>query len=139
LRLDPRAQRRHPSRPRGAGLGQGGARVLDALRPRGDRGAVRAAALAALALALSAAPAAAQTCGDTAGVPAFTPGAVPITDEQVSAYLSQVDAASTRVETGVAGVSVQGRPLPYAIASSPHNLARLGAIAARARAPRRGP
>ena len=89
---------------------------------------MRAAALAALALALSAAPAAAQTCGDTAGVPAFTPGAVPITDEQVSAYLSQVDAASTRVETGVAGVSVQGRPLPYAIASSPHNLARLAKL-----------
>ena len=40
--------------------------------------------------------------------------------------------------TGVAGTSVEGRPLPYAIVSSPRNLARLGAIAARARASRRG-
>ena len=99
---------------------------------------MRAAALAAVALGLSAAPAAAQTCGATAGVPAFAPGSVPVTDEQVSAYLAQVDAASTRVETGVAGASVQGRPLPYAIVSAPRNLDHLGAIAARARASRRG-
>jgi zinc carboxypeptidase len=99
---------------------------------------VRAAALAALALAVSAAPAAAQSCGSTAGVPAFTPGPAPVTDEQAGAYLTQVDAASTRVQAGVAGTSVQGRPLPYAIVSSPRNLARLGAIAARARASREG-
>jgi Zinc carboxypeptidase len=99
---------------------------------------VRAATLAALVLALSATPAGAQTCGAAAGAPAFTPGPTPITDEQVSTYLTQLDAASTRVQTGVAGTSVQGRPLPYAIASSPQNLARLSSIAARARASRRG-
>jgi Zinc carboxypeptidase len=99
---------------------------------------MRAAALAAVVLGLSAAPTAAQTCGNTAGVPAFTAGGTPVTNEQVSVYLSQVDAASTRVLTGVAGASVEGRPLPYAIASSPRNLARLGAIAARVRASRRG-
>jgi hypothetical protein len=99
---------------------------------------VRAAALAALVLGLGAAPAAGATCGATAGVPAFTPGAQPVTDEQVSSYLSGVDAASARVLTGVAGTSVQGRPLPYAIVSSPRNLGRLAAIAARARASRQG-
>ena len=100
-------------------------------------GAVRTA-LAALVLALGAAPAAAATCGSTAGVPAFTPGPQPVADEAVSSYLSSVDAASTRVLTGVAGTSVEGRPLPYAIVSSPRNLARLSAIAARARASRQG-
>jgi len=95
--------------------------------------------LAALALGVFApAASATQTCGSTTGVPAFSPGPTPIADEQVSLYLSQVDAASTRVLTGVAGTSVEGRPLPYAIASSPRNLTRLGAIAARARASRRG-
>jgi hypothetical protein len=43
-----------------------------------------------------------------------------------------------RVLAGVAGTSVQGRPLPYALVSSPRNLARVEAIAARARASRRG-
>ena len=100
---------------------------------------MRAAALAAVVLVLgAAAPAAAASCGETAGVPAFTPGPGPVTDEDVSAYLSTVDGASTRVLTGVAGTSAQGRPLPYAIVSAPRNLARLGVIAARARASRQG-
>jgi hypothetical protein len=99
---------------------------------------VRAAALAALALAVTAAPAAAQPCGSTTGVPAFAPGPAPVTDEQAGAYLTQVGAASARVRSGVAGTSVEGRPLPYAIVSSPGNLAHLGAIAARARASRAG-
>jgi Zinc carboxypeptidase len=96
-------------------------------------------ALVPVLLALAfAAPAAAQTCGSTAGVPSFAVGAQPAGDEQVSAYLSAVGAASSRVITGVAGTSVQGRPLPYALVSSPHNLARLNAIAARVRASRAG-
>jgi hypothetical protein len=99
---------------------------------------MRAAALAALVIGLAAAPAAARTCGATAGVPAFAAGQQPASDEAVSAYLAGVDAASTRVASGVAGTSVQGRPLPYAIVSAPRNLARLPAIAARARASRQG-
>ena len=100
---------------------------------------MRAAALALVALAVAAAPAgAAQTCGGTAGVPAFAAGPTPVTDDQATSYLAQVGAASSRVQPGVAGTSVQGRPLPYAIASSPRNLARLSAIAARARASRNG-
>ena len=91
-----------------------------------------------LALALAAPAAAAQTCGSTAGVPSFTAGAQPASDDQVSTYLSAVGATSARVTTGVAGTSVQGRPLPYALVSSPHNLARLNSIAARARASRAG-
>jgi hypothetical protein len=99
---------------------------------------VRATALAVLALAFGAAPAGAATCGSTEGVPAFTPGPQPVSGDAVSSYLSSADAASTRVVTGVAGTSVQARPLPYAIVSSPRNLARLGQIAARARASRQG-
>jgi hypothetical protein len=91
-----------------------------------------------LALALTAPAAAAETCGSTAGVPSFTAGAQPASDDQVSTYLSAVGAASSRVITRNAGSSVQGRPLPYALVSSPHNLARLGSIAARARASRAG-
>jgi hypothetical protein len=95
--------------------------------------------LGALVTSLAlAAPAAAQTCGSTAGVPAFAPGPRPANDEQISAYLSAAGAASARVTTGVAGTSVQGRPLPYVLVSSPHNLARLGAIAGRVRASRAG-
>ena len=91
-----------------------------------------------LALALTAPAAAAETCGSTAGVPSFTAGAQPASDDQVSTYLSAVGAASARVITRDAGTSVQGRPLPYALVSSPHNLARLSSIAARARASRAG-
>ena len=98
---------------------------------------MRAALLAALALGLGAAPAAAS-CGSTAGVPAFAPGSQPVSDEAVSGYLSAVDAASTRVRAGVAGTSVQGRPLPYALVSSPRNLGRLDLIASNARQSRRG-
>jgi hypothetical protein len=95
--------------------------------------------LGALVTSLAlAAPAAAQTCGSTAGVPSFTAGAQPASDDQVSTYLSAVGAASSRVITRDAGTSVQGRPLPYALVSSPHNLARLSSIAARARASRAG-
>jgi hypothetical protein len=100
---------------------------------------VRAAALAAFAFGLfAAAPAAAATCGSVFGVPAFTPSAQPASDERVSSYLSAVDAASARVVTGVAGTSADGRPIPYALVSSPRNLSRLGAIAAQARASRAG-
>jgi hypothetical protein len=99
---------------------------------------MRALVPALLALALTAPVAAAQTCGSTAGVPSFSAGAQPASDDQVSTYLSAVGAASSRVITRDAGTSVQGRPLPYALVSSPHNLARLSAIAARARASRTG-
>lgn len=103
-------------------------------------GAVRRALVAAAVVALAGtgatASASAAACGSTAGVPAFVPGTQPVGDESVSAYLGAVDAASTRVLSGVAGTSVQGRPIPYAIVSSPRNLARLGAVAARARASR---
>ncbi|MDX6655922.1 MAG: hypothetical protein QOH62_715 [Solirubrobacteraceae bacterium] len=99
---------------------------------------MRAAFAAVVALALAPAGASAATCGSTAGVPAFAPGAQPAGDEAISAYLDAVGRASTRVISGVAGTSVEGRPLPYAVVSSPHNLARLGTIAARARASRQG-
>jgi hypothetical protein len=95
--------------------------------------------LAAVLLALAlAAPATARTCGATAGVPSFAPAAQPATDEQVSAYVTATAAASPRVIGGVAGTSVLGRPIPYALVSAPRNLARLGAIAARARGSREG-
>jgi hypothetical protein len=97
---------------------------------------VRAALAAAAVIALGGAAEASASCGSTAGVPAFAPAAQPVGGDAVSAYLGAVDAASTRVLTGVAGESVEGRPLPYAIVSSPRNLARLGSIAARARAAR---
>jgi hypothetical protein len=99
---------------------------------------MRALAPVLLALALAAPAAAAERCGSTAGVPSFTAGAQPASDDQVSSYLSSAGSASPRVATGVAGASVDGRPLPYAFVSSPHNLARLNAIAARARASRAG-
>jgi hypothetical protein len=99
---------------------------------------MRALVAVLLALALAAPAAAAETCGSTTRVPSFTAGAQPASDDQVSAYLAAVGAASSRVITGNAGTSVQGRPLPYALVSSPHNLARLNSIAARARASRAG-
>ncbi len=42
-------------------------------------------------------------------------GAKPATDTQIGAYIDAVARASNRVTAGVAGESVQGRPLPYAV------------------------
>jgi hypothetical protein len=91
-------------------------------------------ALATVALALvvvsAAGPAAdASTC--TAGrtldrtiptwsaVNHFTLGSHPATDAQIGAYIDAVDRASTRVTSGIAGRSVQGRPIPYAVITAP--------------------
>src|SRR4051812_4988457 len=137
LRLAAGPQRRDPPEPGRDRVGARRARFRGAVGSRRDGGVVRPA-LVVLALAVWAAPAAAATCGSTAGVPAFTPAAQPVADEAVSSYLSSVDTTSTRVLTGVAGTSTEGRPIPFALVSSPRNLARLGAIAGRAHASRQG-
>ena len=106
-------------------------------------GRAGAVALALTAALLAAAPAgAARRCAPRP-VPSWqsitgaVPGGAPATGEQVGAYLQAVDAASPRVATGVLGRSPQGRPLPYAVIAEPGTLARLDAVAARLRAPRR--
>lgn len=77
----------------------------------------RAGAIVALALAGLTAPAAgAATCGERR-VPA--PPAAPASVEAVDGYLRRLDRASARVRTGVAGRSVEGRPLRYAIVGAP--------------------
>src|SRR5262249_41190364 len=47
----------------------------------------------------------------------FTLGSRPATDEQIGAYITAVARASNRVHAGIAGRSVQGRPIPYAAVS----------------------
>ncbi len=64
-----------------------------------------------------------------------------VTVEQSDAYLAAVDRASSRVISGTMAVSVQGRPLKYAIVGEPENLtpaalARIRRDAARLRDPR---
>src|SRR5215218_6200228 len=105
-----------------------------------------AVTLAAGALLIGAAPAAAQDC-DPFTAPTFR-GEVPtaqqtigialgdrdVTTAESDRYLLAVDAASTRVTSGVAATSVQGRPLRYAIAGRPERLSADGLAAVRASA-----
>jgi len=102
--------------------------------------------LAAVALAAAAPAARAASCGSTSGIPTweqvngFPLGDHAPTPEQVSAYVSAVDRASARIRSGVLGTSAEGRPLSYAIVSTPQNLSpgRLAAFTARMRAVRAG-
>jgi hypothetical protein len=95
------------------------------------RGAL-AAPLCALALA---APAAAR--GACPAGPAPPPADRPASAARVDAYVRAVAAASPVVRTAVAGLSVQGRPLRYAVVSA-LPAARLRAGLARLRAVRAG-
>src|SRR5215211_5055807 len=57
-----------------------------------------------------------------------------VTAAESDRYLLAVDAASTRVTSGVAATSVEGRPLRYAIAGRPERLTGSGLAAVRASA-----
>jgi Zinc carboxypeptidase len=94
----------------------------------------RAAALALALCSLAAAPAARAACP---AVPAPPSAEHPTSAAQVDAYVRAVARASPVISTGVAGLSVQGRPLRYAVATA---LApdRLRAALARLRAVRAG-
>src|SRR5215217_9192881 len=106
----------------------------------------RALATSAAALLLSAAPAAAQEC-DPFTAPSFR-GEVPtaqqvlginLGDRDVTAaesdrYLLAVDGASSRVTSGVAATSVQGRPLRYAVVGRSERVTSAGLDAVRASA-----
>ncbi len=99
--------------------------------------------LAALAIAALPASAAGASCArervpSLRAVTGTALGAAPIAGRQAGAYLRAVDRASDRVRAGVLGRSTEGRPIPYAVVSSPRNLARLDAVAARLRAVRAG-
>ena len=94
----------------------------------------RASALALTLCSLAAAPAARAACP---AVPAPPAADHPTSAAQVDAYVRAVARASPAISTGVAGVSVQGRPLRYAIATAlPPD--RLRAALARLRAVRAG-
>ncbi|MEV4420393.1 M14 family zinc carboxypeptidase, partial [Patulibacter sp. NPDC049589] len=66
--------------------------------------------------------------------------AAPLTPAEADGYLLALDQASTRIVTGVAGRSVQGRPLRFALVGDPTSLtpARRSALSAALRAVRRG-
>jgi hypothetical protein len=49
----------------------------------------------------------------------FALGSRPATDDQIGAYVDAVARASNRVSAGIAGRSVQGRPIPYAVVTAP--------------------
>jgi hypothetical protein len=98
---------------------------------------MRRAALAALGALAWAAPAGAAC----PRVPAPPPAQRPASDARVDAYVRAVAAASPVISTAVAGRSVEGRPLRYAVVSAlpaarrQRGLARLRAVrAGRARA-----
>src|SRR5215210_3101579 len=109
----------------------------------GDKSRGLAVTLAVGALLIGAAPAAAQEC-DPFTPPSFR-GEVPTAQQTIGIalgdrdattaesdrYLLAVDAASTRVTSGVAATSVQGRPLRYAIAGRPERLTASGLAAVR--------
>jgi zinc carboxypeptidase len=91
---------------------------------------VRALAVTVLILLGAGAPAArAATCTAHRSIDASIPtwaavnhfalGSRPATDEEIGAYLAAVASATRRVHTAVAGLSVQGRPIPYAVIASP--------------------
>jgi hypothetical protein len=91
----------------------------------------------ALALALCAvawAPAARAACP---AVPEPPPAFSPATAREIDGYVRAVARASPVISTGVAGVSVQGQPLRYAIATA-LPAGRLRAAMARLRAVRAG-
>jgi hypothetical protein len=92
-------------------------------------------ALAVGLLAIAAAPAGARAACPP--VPAPPPVDRPASTAQIDAYVRAVARASPVVTTAVAGASVQGRPLRYAIASA-LPAARLRAAFARLRAVRAG-
>jgi Zinc carboxypeptidase len=110
----------------------GGGRACGASRAWGTSRAHGALAVALCALA--AAPAARAACPP---VPAPPPADRPASAAQIDAYVRAVARASPVIRAAVAGFSVQGRPLRYAIASA---LApdRLRAAFARLRAVRAG-
>jgi hypothetical protein len=91
-------------------------------------------ALAIALCGLAWAPAARGACPS---VPAPPPPLWPTSAREVDAYVRAVARASPVISTGVAGLSVQGRPLRYAIASA-LPAARLRAAMARLRAVRAG-
>jgi hypothetical protein len=115
----------------------------DDLHVRSRRSATLALALAVAALPAPA-TAVAASCparpAEDPRVPAFAPGAGPASNGRIGAYLTELDRASARVVAGVAGTSVQGRPLRYAIAGDPALLrpGRLAAVLARLRRVRQG-
>ncbi|HET8949540.1 MAG TPA: M14 family zinc carboxypeptidase, partial [Solirubrobacteraceae bacterium] len=105
-----------------------------------------AGALATGALLIAAAPAAAQDC-DPFTPPSFREevptakqvigidlGERDVTTAESDRFLLAVDAASSRVTSGVAATSVQGRPLRYAIVGRPERVTRAGLDAVRASA-----
>ena len=106
----------------------------------------RALAVGAAAMLVGAAPAAAQEC-DPFTPPSFR-GEVPsaqqviginlgdrdVTTEESDRYLLAVDGASSRVTSGIAATSVQGRPLRYAIVGRPERVTSIGLAAVRASA-----
>jgi hypothetical protein len=91
-------------------------------------------ALAVALCALLSAPAARAACP---AVPVPPAGDRPASAAQVDAYVSAVARASPVVSSAVAGASVQGRPLRYAVVSA-LPAARLRAAMARLRAVRAG-
>ena len=91
-------------------------------------------ALALALCSLAAAPAARAACPP---VPAPPAADRPASAGQIDGYVRAVARASPVISTGVAGVSVQGRPLRYAIASA-LPATRLRAAMARLRAVRAG-
>ena len=103
-----------PRRPRRCAARADGGRGAQA---RGGTGAMRLArrALAVALCALAAAPAARAACPP---VPPPPPADRPASAAQIDAYVRAVARASPVVRSAVAGFSVQGRPLRYAIASA---------------------
>ena len=112
------------------------------------RGPILSVALGAVLALVSTAPAAAQaTACDPFTSPSFR-GEVPtaqqvlgitlgdrdVTVEESDRYLLAVDAASSRVTSGVAATSVQGRPLRYAVVGRPERVTSSGLSAVRASA-----
>ena len=93
-----------------------------------------ARALALTLCSLAAAPAARATCPP---VPAPPAADRPAGADQIDGYVRAVARASPVISTAVAGVSVQGRPLRYAIVSA-LPAARLRAVTMRLRAVRTG-
>lgn len=61
---------------------------------------------------------------------AYDFGAQEVTWEESNAYLAAVDAASSRVTTGLVGHSVLGKPMPYAVVGTDARLGDLAAVRA---------
>lgn len=95
---------------------------------------------AAAADAACPAVAGARTVPSAATVLGRDLSATPLTPAEADRYLTALDAASPRITTGIAGRTVEDRPLRYAIVGDPRALVprRLATIAASARAVRAG-